>query len=163
MLICFCLLISVSFSGNAVAKKNKGSEVLRNDKQDAEVMVEEEGIQYIASMDKSSGEIKMRLLNGDQEEKEYVVLLDGFEEDENGVASIYGRYIDQETGEVEKFGGTLKKSIALLSSGAIPLDLQLKLALEALLLATAYIVVNGLDYVLTDALEDHIEKNKSKY
>ncbi|QOS98706.1 hypothetical protein JNUCC42_19910 [Brevibacterium sp. JNUCC-42] len=152
------MLLTFSLSNYASAK-DKGYEVLRNDDFIAEVLVHENGEDYIASMNKETKEITFKT-----DDANYDVILDEFQTNEDGTTSIAGKIVNQDNKEVLDLSDFNNKENSNIISPrfvfAYPLVLGLTAALEALLLTEAVIVVGGATYVLVSELSDHLSKNR---
>lgn len=167
LMLSLCLLFSI-FNGSATAKP-KGYEVLKNNAQIVQVLVKQNGIKYIATMDKKTHEITL-----ETEDEKYEVKLNQIKTDENGETYFEGELINsnsktetitfdksRKSYEKELEKAQKSKTIQSNTAFAIPLILALEAALEALLLAAAVITVGGLTYVLATKLTEHLNNNRS--
>ncbi|AKF92990.1 hypothetical protein NW801_17355 [Brevibacillus laterosporus] len=153
-----CMLLTITLSNYTYAK-DKDFEVLRNDDYVTEVMVHENGEDYIASMDKETKKITFKT-----EEAEYEVILDGIKNEEDGTSILEGKLINESNGEIINLDDfnqkeELNKNFPSFAF-VYPLALGLTAALEALLITTATIVIGGATYVLVSEVSEQLRQNK---
>lgn len=161
----FCMLFILSVNSPVTAKSN-WYKVLRNDDAVTQIMVEENDTEVIATMDKTTNEIKLEATDKTGKKSTYDAELEQLKTNEDGEIYFEGKVTNEETQEVLKLNdenyNIINKNEDIQPSfvWAAPLVLALEAAVEALLLASAVIVVGGATYVLATELSDHLSKNK---